>query len=312
MLVLGIAVVIWGFSFSLAKISLLTFDPFELVTLRLLLGSIAGLFLSIGITKWAPSVANSAQVNISRGGFFSKDQWRQALVIGVFEFAGTYLLYTWSLKFLPSGVIGTLTLMTPVLTYIVGTVAGIDKLRLKAGFALALSLIGGALCLPLAAIFNNFHLENQALWGTGLILASNLCFAIGNVAITHLEMRRKWNNALTFHGQFIGFILAGTVLVFNEGFPKLEMSKFKIQNWILPLYLGLVATGLGFFLWNWGVQKVSATKATLVGNLKGPISVLIGCVLLQEHVSLELFVGLVLLFISIIILPREKRLQCSN
>ena len=50
--------------------------------------------------------------------------------------------------------------------------------------------------------------------------------------------------------------------------------------------LGVVPAGLGFFLWNKGVAKVSAAVGGVMNTLKAPLAVLIAWSIFGEHIDL--------------------------
>jgi drug/metabolite transporter (DMT)-like permease len=280
-------VIIWGLSFALAKKALNQFTPFELVTIRLALGALTASILFKITEKKSP-----------------KAGWAVALILGLFEFAGTYILYTWSLSYLPSGVVGTLTLLTPVLTFVVGFLFGVNPMSWRGFLATLLSLFGAAMCFPIFKIFGAVDVSKGAAFGFCLLMVSNLLFAVGNVIISKLEKSKKWSQGLTAKGLAWGVAFAFMVTLFTQHSPADHFSN--LHGWILPIYLGVVATGLGFFLWNKGVQKVSAFPASVIGNFKGPLSVLWGVILLGEHFDFKFVLGLILLFLSTQLVSSHK------
>jgi drug/metabolite transporter (DMT)-like permease len=293
MIFLAFAVVIWGFSFALSKMALATLTPFELVTVRLLLGAATG---------WVVTKVMRMQIQES-----GPKRWTglETILVGLFEFGGMYLLYTWSLKYLPSGVVGALTLLTPVFTYLVSVAMRVDRFTPKTTWSVVLAVVGAALCLPLHKIFSNFELANKELVGCLLITASNLSFAVGNVFISRFQIDRRWNPRITYRAQTLGAVVA---LVPALLYPHSDYSQLTVDtNWLLPVYLGVVATGVGFFLWNEGVKRVSATPASVIGNFKAPLSLLWGWVLLKEEISLQLIAGVALLLAAGSLLKKSQK-----
>jgi drug/metabolite transporter (DMT)-like permease len=316
---LSLTVIIWGFSFVLAKKALNSFTPFELVTIRLFLGGVTAWALARFFAFRVGGRRLTASLGPREARFVSSRYWRSAIVLGVFEFAGTYLLYTWSLMYLPSGVVAALTLMTPIFAYLIGLSVRTETFSKKALFATILGFLGAACALPVERIFSGIRLDTATLFGCALITASNLFFAIGNVLITKFERVKRWDNIITAKAQLVGAAVAFGAVLFTWGTPMGGAAPGSVtpwerlgglagnpRSWILPVYLGIVATGLGFFLWNRGVQKVEATKATLVGNFKGPLAVVWGAIFLGEAITLRLVAGVVLLMVATQILPRRR------
>jgi drug/metabolite transporter (DMT)-like permease len=289
-------VLIWGLSFALAKKALNTFHPLELVTLRLGLAA---------LTAWLIDRFLAARSTSS----LRSRTWKPAVILGIFEFAGTYIFYTWSLRYLPSGVVGTLTLLTPVFVYLCGLVVRVQRSSLRATAAILLSVAGGWLCVPAEGILHLNFLRG-ALMGVAFILFSNFLFAVGNVAISKFHLEGQWREGVTAEGLFLGACLSAVMALVSGSATLSHFASF--SAWLLPLYLGIVATGLGFYLWNRGVRKVSAVPASLVGNLKAPLAVIWGAILLGESVTARLVVGLVVLVIAVQLLPRAQQLVTES
>ena len=65
--------------------------------------------------------------------------------------------------------------------------------------------------------------------------------------------------------------------------------------------MGIVASGIGFFLWNVGVTKVEAGSLAVLNNLKIPLAILFAFILLDESIDLiKLIAGSVIIVIALI------------
>jgi drug/metabolite transporter (DMT)-like permease len=51
---------------------------------------------------------------------------------------------------------------------------------------------------------------------------------------------------------------------------------------IILLYLGVIASGLGFFLWNIGARRVSSGTLAVFNNLKIPLGILVSVFFFRE------------------------------
>jgi drug/metabolite transporter (DMT)-like permease len=287
---LFVTAVIWGLSFALAKKALHVFTPYQLVAIRLLLGA---------LTVWI--VQRRLVTRYTFGGPERHVVWLPGVLIGVFEFALTYLLYTAALSFLPSGVIGALTLLTPIYIFIGSWLVGLEEAKPRALLAVCVSILGAYLCIPFGVWSESL---SGGLWGVILINISNACFALGNIIINKLSIQYRWDDDHTYRGLLIGGLIAFICMLIDPASRHLPDLSF--QAWLLPLYLGVVATGIGFFLWNKGVNDASANMAGVMGNLKAPFAIMWGSVLLSEPMNWSTWVGVFLLLTAIYLLPKRR------
>ena len=74
-----------------------------------------------------------------------------------------------------------------------------------------------------------------------------------------------------------------------------------ILQWLSILYLGIVPTGIGFWLWNKGTKKVNDTALAVMNNLKIPVGVVIAFFIFHENTNIIHFsIGAMLILAAII------------
>ncbi len=57
------------------------------------------------------------------------------------------------------------------------------------------------------------------------------------------------------------------------------------------LYLGVVITGLGYLVWNWALERVSAARAAIYLNVQPLVGALLGVAWLGEPLSVFTVAG---------------------
>lgn len=60
------------------------------------------------------------------------------------------------------------------------------------------------------------------------------------------------------------------------------------MQWWLLAYLGVIASGVCFFLWNYGARRVTPVKLAIMNNLKIPLAALISLLLFREQPNMFL------------------------
>jgi drug/metabolite transporter (DMT)-like permease len=79
-------------------------------------------------------------------------------------------------------------------------------------------------------------------------------------------------------------ITAGTLMlvvwvIATEGVPPIHLSA---RTWASVVALGLFATTLTTWLWNWGLAHVPASRAGVFLNLEPVVGTLLGVILLHD------------------------------
>ncbi|MBN1436347.1 MAG: EamA family transporter [Sedimentisphaerales bacterium] len=187
------------------------------------------------------------------------------IAIGAVQYGVMYSVYIYAYRFLASYEVALFTIFTPLYVTIINDLMTRRFHRLFIVSAM-LAVIGTAV------IYYQAPQRNQLLQGFLLMQSSNICFAVGQLAYKRVMAR---NEQLKDHSVFALLYLGAFVLTAFFSALTTEWSTFSInasQVWVI-LYLGMVASGLGFFLWNYGARKVNVGLLAVCNNIKAPLAV---------------------------------------
>lgn len=196
--------------------------------------------------------------------------------IGAVQFGLMYLAYNESFRYLQAHEVALLTLTTPILVTLFAD--ALDRtLRLRALFAAALAVVGGAFVVARS--------EGVAftLAGVALVQLANLAFAVGQVLYQRLRVRRPaLRDREVFGLLYAGaFVVALATMLARDAVATPDAAQFATL-----LYLGVIASGLAFFLWNLGATRVSAGTLAVMNNVKIPLAVLCSLLFFGEQANL--------------------------
>ncbi len=270
---------VWAFSFGLIGSRLGGLPPAWLAWIRL--GLSAAVFLP----------------------FVRRVPWKTALALvatGAVQFGLMYLAYMTSFRYLKSHEVALFTVMTPIF------VAALNDLFGKA-FS-ARNLLAAALAVGGAGLILWKGVSSTApLVGLLLVQMSNLCFAAGQLAYRGLMGRME--KPLPDHRVFFWLHLGGfavlTPLALPLALAEVPPAPTHAQLAIL-VYLGIIASGICFFLWNRGARLVSAGTLAVMNNLKIPLGVAVSLLLFRETAGLPTLLAGSLL-IAVALLPVRNR-----
>lgn len=217
--------------------------------------------------------------------------------IGAVQFGLMYLAYIESFRYLRAYEAALFTITTPVLVTLLAD--AFDRvLRPRALLA--------ALLAVAATAFVTLKSTDVKVTLTGLLLVqfSNAAFAIGQVMYRRLRLRDSTVRdrdvfALLYAG---AFIIAGGAMMAKGVQVNLTAPQF----WTL-LYLGVLASGAGFFLWNVGATRVSSGTLAVMNNAKVPLAVAVALLFFGETASApSLLASLALLGFAVWLADRQR------
>ena len=282
-ILLLLAATIWGFAFVAQSVGAESIGSFTLNCIRSLIGAIAltpYILLRLQNKKKKPDHLPPTHKEIKTtllGGF----------CCGVCFFVATNLQQFGISADTPAGKAGFITALYIVLVPILGLFLK-KKITLLTGVGVVLALIG----LYLLCITDGLHIQ----YGDSLILLCAFCFSIHILVIDHFSQKAD--------GVILGFLqllFAGIFAIV----PMVLLEKPQIQPildaWLPILYLGILSSGIAYTLQIVGQKGLNPTAASLILSLESVMSVIGGCLFLQETLSPKEMIGCVFMFGAILL-----------
>jgi drug/metabolite transporter (DMT)-like permease len=216
--------------------------------------------------------------------------------IGALQFGLMYLAYIESFRYLRAYEAALFTITTPILVTLLAD--AFDRtLRPKALAAAVLAVAGTTLVAVKSTDLK------VTLTGLALVQASNAAFAGGQI----LYRRQILGDPRLRDRDIFGLLYAGAFAVAAAGMlargvsPQLTAP----QLWTL-LYLGVLASGAGFFLWNVGATRVTASTLAVLNNAKVPLGVAVSILCFGETAPLpSLLASLAVLGVAVWLAERK-------
>jgi len=187
--------------------------------------------------------------------------------LGAVQFGLMYIAYITSFQFLPAHTIVLLTTTTPLFVTLFGDLSS-RKFNALFFVAASLAFVGGAVIKypdqPLRA----------SLMGILLVQISNIAFAFGQLYYKQLSAKHpSWSDRSMFTTQF----------------SRIQVTTPQV---LVLVYLGIIASGVCFFLWNKGARFVNEGMLAIMNNLKIPLGIVASLLLLGESTDyLRLIIG---------------------
>jgi len=274
---LGLLALIWGSGFLWIKLALRGLSPVELTLARLVLGS-AVLFAVIAVRRG--SLPRSPAV------------WGHITVAALFGNAAPYLLFAVGEQHVASSTAGMLNATTPLWTVVVALVTRHQRTisaRQAAGLVIG---FGGAVL-----IFSPWRTASPlASAGTIACLAAAASYGISYVYMDRFLARRGIGPVALSACQLgaASGLLAITLAAIGAPSPRLDAT---VAASIV--ILGLAGTGAAYVLNYQIIASEGATVASTVTYLLPVVAIVLGVVVLGEHITLLVVAGIALILAGV-------------
>ncbi len=288
MVYLLLASLIWSVSFGLVAEQLKVMESMQLATTRLWLSCLVFAFPLI--FRYTPSIKKSIKVKL--------------LVMGIGQYGLMYILYTNSYSYLRAWQVALWTITTPLWIIICSA----NRTRIIAALpAVCLAILGGYLLTPQAP-----HTSENSYLGIALVQSANFCFAAGQIYYRRIAPQGI-NPGYLYFWPYLGGALAAT-LVTSLTTPNWTSFNAETADILRLTYLGVVASGLGFVLWNHGATKVTVAQLAVWNNLKIPIAIIVSLGFFEKlpDTPLESCIGVCLLMMALLVADETFKKAFGN
>lgn len=271
--------VIWSSSFVVVKFGLETLGPLTIAGLRYSLGAIA--LLPFFLFK------NGSRKPIPR------DLWPRLALIGISSYTiGNGALF-WALKYIPATTGSFLMGLIPLLVMI----GGVIFLKEIPAFW---QVVGVFISLAGSFLFFSGGLKAGEPLGIAILALGLIGFmAFGLLGRGIARERTLDTLVLTTAPLMIGGLITICAALVVEGIPQ-----FSARSVWVVLWLALVNTSLGYFLYNHALQDLTALEMNVVMNLTPLFTAFISWILLGERLDLLQGAGLIVMIAGVVLVQR--------
>jgi len=284
--------VLWAFSFSLIGVYLAgQVDAWFSVLMRIGLAMLLFLpFLKIKEVNWQAALS--------------------LMAIGAIQLGFMYIFYYQSFLYLSVPEVLLFTVMTPIYVTLLNDAF---ERKFHVNFMLTASLAtSGAIAIRFNAIDGDF------LIGLLLVQLANVCFATGQVCYKRFmaaqQLQQSINQKAVFAWFFIGAFCVASIcyLIFGD---TNQLPSTNLQ-WGVLVYLGIIASGIGYFAWNKGATMVNIGALAIMNNLLIPLGIIVNLVIWNRDADIaRLAFGGSLIVLSLLLnqwLEKRRKLNNAN
>jgi drug/metabolite transporter (DMT)-like permease len=281
---IGILALVWGSTFLWIKLALRGLSPAQVTLTRAALGTI---FLIALCRAWRQRLPRD------------RATWRRLVVAALFCNALPFTLFSIGEQTVDSGVAGVLNATTPLWSLLIGiaigTERGIRPVRLG---GLLLGFAGTLL------IFAPWQRAGLGSWGALALLGAAASYAVA-FAYMARKLVGKGTPTLALSAAQLAAATGWTALALPAGgLMAVHLSPVVV---VAAAVLGILCTGLTFYLTYRIIADEGATNAATVGYLLPVVSVLLGSIVLGEQLNPRVVGGMAVVLVGVGMSRRRRR-----
>lgn len=205
---------------------------------------------------------------------------------------GSMLIVYWAAQFIPSGWISVIFGLTPLMTALLAAFWLSER---SLTFGKVLSYVMGI--AGLVVMFGSaLQLGREAVMGIGGVLMSTFLQSLSAVWVKRIDAKLP---ALT---QVTGGLLLAlpiyllTWLALDGHWPTI----MPVASWVSIVYLGVIATTIGFILYYYLLIHLAATKVALITLVSPVMALALGHFVNHEPMTIKVLVGTALILFALV------------
>lgn len=278
---LWIVTFIWAFSYSIIGQFISPYvDPYFAVLFR----------SSVGLLVFLPFI-KILKLRLSLA----------LIIIGAFQFGITYILLYQAYGYLSTPEILLFTITTPIFVTILNDV--LQKKFQGIAFISALIAVMGAFIIRYDQLTDNFFK------GFILLQCANVTFACGQVYYRYISQKMPHIAHHAFGYFFLGACLINLIAFLALGNQARVPNQFissgvvtSWSTWLALIFVSVIATGLGQFLWCIGAKKVAGGTLAVMNNAVIPIGIVVNLIFWNKPTNyISLMIGAFIMLFALVL-----------
>jgi carboxylate/amino acid/amine transporter len=202
--------------------------------------------------------------------------------VGTLQLGIMYIFYYQSFLYISIPEILLFTTITPIYVTLFYDLLKKQPLKLTYLLTAVLSVIG-------TVVIRYNKIESQFIIGFLLIQGANICFALGQVGYKRFMEIYPIPQINAFAWVYAGAAVTAAICYLLFG----NVNKLPTTNlqWIVLVWLGIIASGLCYFLWNYGATKVDSGTLAIMNNVVIPLGILVNVIFWKQNVDWLRFIS---------------------
>lgn len=215
----------------------------------------------------------------------------------LFAFSSHFLF--WSYDFMDVGIASTLLFMYPVFVALIMTLVFKEKALWTLWVSIALAFFG-------IYMINGGGLEGViSLFGIMVVGGSALSYGLYIVVINKSPVKSMSGVKLTFYSMLISGIFFLSKSIINDGGLQTVPN---FESWINIFLFAVISTAVSCIAMVYAVHYVGSTVTAVLGALEPVVAVIIGVMVFNEQLTINLVIGLIFILTAVIFIVQGEHI----
>ena len=274
---------IWGSAFFAIKISLNSFSPTGVASLRLIIASIFLLLLFYLQNK---------KINFIKNNFFL------LVIIGIIGNFVPFFLISWAEQFIPSSTAGMLMAIGPIITLIMSHfLTKNEKFSLVKFISVFVGLIGVLFIFNVNSVNNLFYNSSIDLIAKFLVIIAAFGYMFSNI-LAYEKLNNIDSFSITTFATTFGAIFSIPFLILDMSLNNFQIN-LNYNSLYSVIYLGIFPTAIAFQFRYYITKTSGPVFLSYVAYLIPAFAVIWGYILLSEKINLNSLIGIFLILAGV-------------
>lgn len=280
--------IIWGTTWVASKIGVQKVPALEIASIRQFC---AGLLLVL--------------LFLYKGEKFpDRKTFRWLFIMAILMFVSANGVATLALKYIPSGLAALIAALYPLCVVIIERVFFRNTKITPLTFLGLVLGIGG-----IGVVFYDSAFHNQPpgyIWGIILSIVATLSWSIGTIVIARNKVKMNPYYATGWEMLISSLILL--LMVFISG-DRVPLTKIPLQSWAAISYLIIAGSVIAFAAFIYTMNHLEPAIAALYAYINPIVAMLVGSLVVNEKLTLNLFIGSVITLAGVFLVNRSMKKQ---
>ena len=274
---------IWGSAFFAIKVSLNSFTPTGVASLRLIIASIFLLLLFYLQNK---------KITFTKNNFFL------LVIIGIIGNFVPFFLISWAEQFIPSSTAGMLMAIGPIITLIMSHfLTKNEKFSLVKIISIIVGLIGVLFIFNINSINNLFYNSSIDLIAKFLVIIAAFGYMFSNI-LAYEKLNNIDSFSITTFATTFGAIFSIPFLILDMSLNNFQIN-LNYNSLYSVIYLGIFPTAIAFQFRYYITKTSGPVFLSYVAYLIPAFAVIWGYILLSEKINLNSLIGIFLILAGV-------------